>query len=278
MSALRASSRVLTIALACITISTAVIPSGSWAAGERAATQEEAQSDSSDANAQLPFPDAAGSTEDSTRSPSIDPPADPPADPRANPRADDSQADTQGDPQTAPLKAPRTNSYANPGLEPTQEMRVPGFRPAANGETELDSLLQLPRGYQGRSHAESVAGASEKEWRRRFVAERAALSDARERLDATKRELDATALSGGGAQWNIAPPGGGGGGAGQSTSPLSFKLRQALKANRLELDAAERSMRELEIEANLAGVPKTWRGTPQRAADQPPREVGQLLD
>ena len=107
---------------------------------------------------------------------------------------------------------------------------------------------------------------------------RSALDDARKALKATKLELDGAALESGGSQWSVAPPGAGGGGASsQSTSPLSFKLRQALKTNRIELEAAERSLRELEIEANLAGVPKAWRGISEDAGATPP-EVGQLLD
>ena len=103
-----------------------------------------------------------------------------------------------------------------------------------------------------------------------------ALDDARKALEETKRELDATASESGGSSWNVAPPtGGGGGGGGGSPSPLSFKLRQQLKSQRQELEAADKALRDLGIEANLAGVPKEWRGDP---AVEPPSELGQVTD
>lgn len=130
----------------------------------------------------------------------------------------------------------------------------------------LDALLHVPsRFLEGDSS--SVAGAGESEWRRRFDKAHEELDTARVLLERTKRELDGVAESGGANQWSVAAPGGGApsGGAG-STSPLSFKLRQELKSNRDRVDQAERSLRELRIEADLAGVPSTWRGQPRPAA------------
>jgi hypothetical protein len=165
-----------------------------------------------------------------------------------------------------------------PAAQPREQMTIPSAGSSDRGAPGLDALLKLPSGYNNQPLPQSVAGASEKEWRRRFRVTRSALDEARETLEATKRELDGVAFESGGSQWSVAPPGGGGGGApSQSTSPLSFKLRQALKASRIELEAAERSLRELEIEANLAGVPVAWRGTSAEAGSTPP-EVGQLLD
>ena len=163
--------------------------------------------------------------------------------------------------------------------EPRDRMTIPSGGSPNSGAPGLDALLRLPSGYDGQPLPQFVAGASEKEWRRRFRVTRSDLDEARKALEATKVELDGAAQQSGGSQWSVAPPGGGGGGGGssQSTSPLSFKLRQALKTNRIELEAAERSLRELEIEANLAGVPKSWRGTSE-AAGATPSEVGQLLD
>ena len=63
----------------------------------------------------------------------------------------------------------------------------------------------------------------------------------------------------------MAPPGGGGSGGGPSASPLSFKLRQKLKEDRESLEEAERALRELRIEADLAGVPLDWRGDDRQA-------------
>ena len=57
----------------------------------------------------------------------------------------------------------------------------------------------------------------------------------------------------------MAPPGVSNAG-GPTNSPLSFRLRQELLRKREDLEAAERSLRDLRIEADLVGVPVDWRG------------------
>lgn len=136
--------------------------------------------------------------------------------------------------------------------------------PGGAGDPGLDDLLRLPSDFKTRPAERPVAGVSEDEWRRRFGRAEKAIVDAREALVATKRELDGLAETGGGSQWSVAPPGASGQ---QTTSPLSFKLRQQLQRQREELDAAEKALRELRIEADLAGVPAAWRVV---AASTPP--------
>jgi hypothetical protein len=125
-------------------------------------------------------------------------------------------------------------------------------------ETDIESLLRLPRGFVSMS-PRAVAGASETEWRRRFKAAKTVLSAAKQTLEATKQELDGVALGGGASQWNVAPPGASN--TGSSTSPLSFRLRQQLREMRERLATSEKAMRELRIEADLAGVPVSWRAS-----------------
>jgi multidrug efflux pump subunit AcrB len=122
----------------------------------------------------------------------------------------------------------------------------------------IDSLLQLPAGFVPSSERTAVAGASEAEWRRRFRRTRGELDQARNALESTKRELDSVADEGGGSQWNVAPAVGGGNSP-QGNSPISFKLRQELKRNRESVEKAEKALRQLQIEADLAGVPVAWR-------------------
>ncbi|MFO0687138.1 MAG: hypothetical protein U0900_00330 [Myxococcota bacterium] len=126
------------------------------------------------------------------------------------------------------------------------------------GDPGLDDLLRLPTDFKTKPSGRPVAGASEDEWRKRFVGAEKAIGDARKALAATKKELDGLAENGGASQWSVAPPGAAGG-AQQTTSPLSFKLRQQLQKERAALDEAERALRELRIEADLAGVPPEWR-------------------
>ena len=134
----------------------------------------------------------------------------------------------------------------------------------------IESLLQLPTGFVPSSERPAVAGASEAEWRRRFRKTRGELEEARNTLEATKRELDSVADEGGGSQWNVAPAVGGA--SPQGNSPMSFKLRQELKRNRDSLEAAEKALRQLRIEADLAGVPVAWREEPSAGKPSPPTE------
>lgn len=140
---------------------------------------------------------------------------------------------------------------------------------AGQGERGIDDLLKLPSGFMTREADRPVAGASEDEWRRRFTRAEKALGDARETLAETRRELDGLAGTGGASQWSVAPPGASGQ-SGGSTSPLSFKLRQELVRNREALEEAEKALRELKIEADLAGVPAAWRVVASQPAPVPP--------
>jgi hypothetical protein len=137
----------------------------------------------------------------------------------------------------------------------------------------LDALLQLPRGY-GVQSGPRVAGTSEAEWRRRFAKARQELTTAEQQLAETKRELDEEAGSGGASQWAVAPPGAsnsGGGAVGPNNSPVSFRLRQALRSQREEVEQKKRALRDLGIEADLAGVPPGWRGvTPSSSEPSTP--------
>jgi hypothetical protein len=130
--------------------------------------------------------------------------------------------------------------------------------PRGKSDPGLDALLHLPSGFLG-AGSRSVAGAGEAEWRRRFDRAQSDIDETAENLTQTKKELDSAAEGSGASQWSVAPPGGGSSG-GPSGSPLSFKLRQKLKEDRQALENADRAMRELRIEADLAGVPADWRG------------------
>lgn len=139
-----------------------------------------------------------------------------------------------------------------------EALEIPPRRAAAEGAPSLDALLQLPSGFVADS-ARSVGGVGEAEWRRRFDKAIDELRKAQASLESTQRQLDDVAGTGGSSQWAVAPPGASNSG-GASTGPLSFKLRQELARNRERLDEAEKALRELRIEADLAGVPAAWRG------------------
>jgi hypothetical protein len=150
---------------------------------------------------------------------------------------------------------------------PSSSTGAQGHRDAPGATPELEDLLHLPSGFSG-AGSRPVAGTSETEWRRRFSKSTLELEEARAALDKTKHELDSVAEGGAASQWSVAPPGSGSGDdSGQSTSPMSFKLRQQLKRDRERIEAAEKAMRELRIEADLAGVPPSWRAPKTAAKD-----------
>ncbi len=160
-----------------------------------------------------------------------------------------------GGPVAAQVPESESPPLAIPGL-PTPATDAPG-----EGDG-IDSLLKLPSGFLA-PNATSVAGAGEAEWRRRFERALSGLEQAQQALERTRRSLDEAAESGGSSQWSVAPPGASNSG-GPTNSPLSFKLRQEMARNREALEEAEKALRELRIEADLAGVPAAWRGDENR--------------
>lgn len=154
-----------------------------------------------------------------------------------------------------------TPGRAQEGTDPAPERLVVPDGPTGalgQGAPGLDALLSVPKDYL-EPRGRTVGGAGEDEWRRRFARAHERLVGAQTALDETKGALDQAAAGSGSSQWAVAPPGAGGGGSSPTDSPLSFKLRQELVRNRERLEEAERALRDLRIEADLAGVPPDWR-------------------
>ncbi len=125
--------------------------------------------------------------------------------------------------------------------------------PEVGSEVELDQLLVLPSSMSFDN--DTRHGANSNEWRSRFRASFKEISAAQEALEATKQELDSQASTGGGSQWQMAPPGANN----TEVTPMSFKLREDLRKGRERLAEAEDKHRALIIQADLAGVPDAWR-------------------
>ncbi len=114
-----------------------------------------------------------------------------------------------------------------------------------------DALFRLPSD----SGAKPTEGAAldRKRWEERFTAVRTDLDGAREQLAKSQAELEAMARKT--ESWQMAAPGAK---ANSENSPVSYKLRQDIRRYREEVGRAERRLRELEVEASLAGVPADW--------------------
>jgi hypothetical protein len=134
------------------------------------------------------------------------------------------------------------------GTFPAAAEEEPGAPPP---EVPLERLLTVPR--QVDLSAPRPGGATRSEWRARFAEARAERDQAQAALAASQSELEE--LAGETDNWKLAAPGIG---AGSDTGPLSYRLRQEIRRHREEIERAEHQLRELRVEANLAGVPDGW--------------------
>ena len=133
-----------------------------------------------------------------------------------------------------------------------EEGTVAAPAPAQEQPTELDRLLKLPAGQS--YGVDRRGGLSRGEWRARFVEVQDALATERKGLGEAEAKLDETASSA--SNWQVAPV------PGMQPSPdapLDYQLRVSIRRHRSEIERLERKLKQLEIEANLAGVPPEWR-------------------
>lgn len=135
------------------------------------------------------------------------------------------------------------------GSAPAQDPAAEPPPPAV----ELDRLLQLPSSLD--YSVETRGGDTPGEWRSRFRTLRDALTEERAALRDAEARMEEAA--GSAAAWQVAPPIPGA--SANPDAPLDYQLRQEIKRRRAEIDRLERELSELEIEANLAGVPADWR-------------------
>jgi hypothetical protein len=132
--------------------------------------------------------------------------------------------------------------------------------PPPGGTVSLDKLLQLPdsSGFD----VERRAGATRSEWRARFFEAQTSIDRAREALAESLKQQAKTANKS--DAWSVAPPGLPAEASGEALE--AGRLREDVKRKRAEVERAESRMRELDIEANLAGVPADWRAARTEAS------------
>jgi hypothetical protein len=123
-------------------------------------------------------------------------------------------------------------------------------------KVSLDELLMLPDSFEVETSRRG--GATRAEWHARFNVAEAEVSEARAALEKTLGELEA--LAGKSGSYKVASPfGQASPSAGEdSGSPLNYGLKQEIRRKRAEVERTERALLDLELEANLAGVPEAW--------------------
>ena len=118
----------------------------------------------------------------------------------------------------------------------------------------LDRLLRLPESLEVRGAIDRRGGATEAEWRARFAAAKADQVAADEALAEARVELGELAADT--SAWQVSAPGMPN--TGNADVPMDYALSQKLKRRREDVERAERRLRELGVEADLAGVPESW--------------------
>jgi len=134
----------------------------------------------------------------------------------------------------------------------------------------LDRLLRLP---ESSTYAtEEKGGAGRSEWRQRFETARKGVADAEKALAESQAKL--ATVAGEKSEWQFKPPGVPA--SDDQDSSSAYQLRDQVRRNRGEVDRARARLRELDVEANLAGVPEEWRGasTDAHSGDAPSDETG----
>lgn len=150
------------------------------------------------------------------------------------------------------LLAPAPCGAAGSGAE--REAEAEGLRTGPPG-LDLERLLR-PRAPLPPPAPRALRAAKERgDWEAEFRTLRTEIAELENRIEVARariREASAT-------DWGFTPTGGG-----MPTDPEVLRLRAELRRDRQSLEASRRRLRNLEVEASLAGVPDDWRGTGSR--------------
>ncbi len=115
---------------------------------------------------------------------------------------------------------------------------------------DLDRLLRPPGGAIAPPVEQTYGGRDRGAWQDEFVRARAEVAD----LEGKVENLQSRLREATGGDWNYAPAGG------EISDPEVLKLRAQLRRDRQSLEASRQRLRDLQVEASLAGVPEEWRG------------------
>jgi hypothetical protein len=113
---------------------------------------------------------------------------------------------------------------------------------------DLDRLLRPPA-VSLQPAGKTYGGRNERGWKEEFRKARQEVSDLEGKVEAGQEHLRSASAG----EWNYSPAGG------EVTDPEVLKLRAQLKRDRQSLEASRQRLRDLDVEASLAGVPEDWR-------------------
>ena len=114
--------------------------------------------------------------------------------------------------------------------------------------TGLERLLRIPPTVDLAPPRRGLR--DEEAWREAFRDARAEVFELEQRIGETQTKLREAAP----ANWGFTAPG-----AGQQSDPEVLRLRAMLRRDRQSLESSRERLRDLDVEASLAGVPDAWR-------------------
>jgi hypothetical protein len=138
--------------------------------------------------------------------------------------------------------APNPADTTDPGPAP---QHAPATKPL-----ELDRLLRPPGVAVVPSTEPSYGGRDRAAWQEQFIGARAEVVDLEGKVENIQNRLRQVTAG----DWNYSPSGG------EAVDPEVMKLRAQLRRDRQSLEASRQRLRDLQVEASLAGVPEEWRG------------------
>jgi hypothetical protein len=142
----------------------------------------------------------------------------------------------------------RSASGAPPAVEVPEPERPVASTPVPGPPLDLERLLRVPPGAV--ATPERRGGRDRATWESEFAKSRREVVELEERITDVQQKLRETVPD----DWTFTPSGGG-----IPSDPEVLKLRATLRRDRQSLKAAQQRMRDLEVEASLAGVPESWK-------------------
>lgn len=137
------------------------------------------------------------------------------------------------------------DEVGKPAAEPPVSPRASGEPPSL----DLERLLRVPSG-RPVPRDDLRGGKGREAWERSFGEARDEVAQLEARIERNKRSLRDSASE----DWSFTPAGGG-----APSDPEVLRLRAELRRDRQSLETARTRLRDLEVEASLAGVPDAWR-------------------